>query len=67
MDKLGSIFYVFQTPGISLWSPYSLLSLPPSPLLFPPFFQLAAAPLPSLSPYPSYLLVCNLFAGRLSL
>ena len=65
MDKLGSVFYVFQTPGISV-GPYSLAFPFPS-LFFPHFSQLAAALLcPPFLPL-SYLLLCNLFAARLSL
>ena len=67
MDKLGSVFYVFQTPGIPV-GPYSLaFPFPARPPFFFHFSQLATALLcPPLLP-PSYLLVCNLFAVRLSL
>lgn len=64
MDKLGCIFfYFFFTPGISVGS-ILCLSLPPVFLssLFPIGDHSA---LPSLPP--SYILVCNLFAVRLSL
>ena len=50
MDKLGSIFYVFQTPGIPV-GPYSLAFPSPSPSSFSPLFPIGCrSPLPSLSP-----------------
>lgn len=59
--QIRLIFYVFQTPGIPV-GPIPWLSLPP--LLFPPFSNWL--PLSSALPVlpPSYLLVCNLFAGE---
>lgn len=62
--QIDSIFYVFQTPGIPM-GPYSLAFPSPSPLLFFPLFPIGcrSSALPALFS----LLVCNLFAGVVSL